>query len=196
MDSAMTDPATGATADVPIEAIVPGDLVRVLVGEVIPVDGDVVSGRSALDLGLLTGESQPVEVAPGDHVHAGTVNIAAPLAIRATAVGEVTRVGQLVARIEAMSQQAPIERLVDRIAGRFVAVVSAAAVLTLVGWSVRSVAAGAEHAMALLIVTCPCALALATPLAVTVALGRAARRGVLVKRLATRARYSSTRPAR
>jgi Cu2+-exporting ATPase len=169
------------TTDVPIEAIVPGDLVRVLVGEVIPVDGDVVTGASAIDLGLLTGESQPVEVAPGAHVDAGTVNVAAPLAIRATAVGEVTRVGQLVARIEALSHKAPIERLVDRIAGRFVAVVSTAAVLTLVGWSLVSVATGAEHAMALLIVTCPCALALATPLAVTVALGRAARRGVLIK---------------
>jgi len=170
-----------ATTEVPIEAIQPGDRVRVLVGEVIPVDGEVVTGRSALDVGLLTGESQPIEVGPGAHVHAGTVNVAAPLVVRATAVGEVTRVGQLVASIAALSAKAPIERLVDRIAGRFVAVVSSAAVLTLVGWSVRSVAEGAEHAMALLIVTCPCALALATPLAVTVALGRAARRGVLVK---------------
>jgi P-type E1-E2 ATPase len=118
MPDAITDAATGATADVPIEAIVPGDLVRVLVGAAIPVDGDVVSGRSALDLGLLTGESQPIDVAPGDHVHAGAVNLAAPLAVRATAVGEVTRVGQLVARIEAMSQQAPIERLVERLVDR------------------------------------------------------------------------------
>jgi Cu2+-exporting ATPase len=175
------------TIDVPIEAIVPGDVVRVLVGEVIPVDGDVVGGASAIDSGLLTGESQPVDVGPGAHVHAGTVNVASPLTLCATAVGELTRVGRLVASIEALSAKAPIERLVDRIAGRFVAVVSVAAVLTLVGWSlipglsVASVTAGAEHAMALLIVTCPCALALATPLAVTVALGRAARRGVLVK---------------
>jgi Cu2+-exporting ATPase len=167
--------------DVPIEAIVPGDLVRVLVGEVIPVDGEVCSGASAIDLGLLTGESQPVDVAPGAQVHAGTVNVAAPITVRATAVGEVTRVGKLVATIEAMSAKAPIERLVDRIAGRFVAVVSSLSLLTLIGWSLTSVAAGAEHAMALLIVTCPCALALATPLAVTVALGRAARRGVLIK---------------
>jgi len=175
------DPASDVAIDVPIEALVPGDLVRVLVGEVIPVDGDVVTGISAIDAGLLTGESQPVEVAPGARVHAGTVNVAAPLAIRATAVGFVTRVGRLVAGIEALSTKAPIERLVDRIAGRFVAVVSSIAVLTLFGWSLTSVAAGAEHAMALLIVTCPCALALATPLAVTVALGRAARRGVLIK---------------
>ncbi len=185
--------ATAATAgpaiDVPIEAIAPGDVVRVLVGEVIPVDGEIVAGRSAIDLGLLTGESRPVDIEIGHAVCAGTVNIAAPIAVRATAVGEDTRVGRLVARIERLSVHAPIQRLVDRIAGRFVAVVSSAAVLTLIGWSLAglagahgaSIAAGAEHAMALLIVTCPCALALATPLAVTVALGRAARRGVLVK---------------
>ena len=178
------DAASDTATEVPIEAIVPGDIVRVLVGEVIPVDGDVVAGRSTLDVGLLTGESRPIDVAPGAAVHAGTVNVASPLGVRATAVGEVTRVGRLVAAIVAMSGKAPIERLVDRIAGQFVAVVSTAAVLTLIGWSVfsvASVAAGAEHAMALLIVTCPCALALATPLAVTVALGRAARRGVLIK---------------
>jgi P-type Cu2+ transporter len=171
----------GRDTDVPIEAIVPGDLVRVRVGEVIPVDGEVHAGRSSLDVGLLTGESRPVDVAPGAQVHAGTLNVAAPLEVRATAVGELTRVGQLVASIEAMSAKAPIERLVDRIAGRFVAVVSALAALTFVGWSMTSLALGAEHAMALLIVTCPCALALATPLAVTVALGRAAKRGVLIK---------------
>jgi len=167
--------------DVTIEALAPGDLVRVRVGEVVPVDGEVHAGRSAIDVGLLTGESRPVEVAPGAAVHAGTVNVAAPLEIRATAVGELTRVGKLVASIAALSTRAPIERLVDRIAGRFVAVVSSLAALTFAAWSLRSVALGAEHAMALLIVTCPCALALATPLAVTVALGRAARRGVLIK---------------
>jgi Cu2+-exporting ATPase len=141
----------------------------------------VIAGRSAFDLALLTGESQPIEVAAGAKAHAGTLNLAAAIELRATAVGEATRVGKLVASLEALSVKAPIERLVDRIAGRFVAVVSAAAALTLLGWSVRSVTLGAEHAMSLLIVTCPCALALATPLAVTVALGRAARRGILIK---------------
>jgi len=173
--------AQGVETDVPIEAIVPGDVVRVLAGEVVPVDGEVISGRSTFDVGLLTGESQPIDVGPGARAHAGTLNLAAAIEVRATAVGETTRVGKLVASIAALAVKAPIERLVDRIAGRFVTVVSAAAVLTLLGWSIRSVALGAEHAMALLIVTCPCALALATPLAVTVALGRAARRGILVK---------------
>jgi len=172
----------GVQADVPIDAVVPGDLLAVLVGDVIPVDGVIVEGTSALDVGLLTGESRPAEVGPGARVHAGTANLAGPLVVRADAVGEATRVGALVASIEALStRKAPIERLVDRIAGSFVKVVSLAALLTLLGWSVVSPALGAEHAMALLIVTCPCALALATPLAVTVALGRAARRGVLVK---------------
>jgi len=172
----------GVQVDVPIDAVVPGDLLAVLVGDVIPVDGEIVDGRSALDVGLLTGESRPTEVGPGARVHAGTANLAGPLVVRADAVGEATRVGALVASIEALStRKAPIERLVDRIAGTFVKVVSLAALLTLLGWSLVSPALGAEHAMALLIVTCPCALALATPLAVTVALGRAARRGVLVK---------------
>jgi Cu2+-exporting ATPase len=171
----------GRESDVPIEAIVPGDVVRVLAGEVVPVDGEVIAGRSAFDLALLTGESQPIDVAPGAQAHAGTLNLAAAVEVRATAVGEATRVGKLVASIEALSVKAPIERLVDRIAGRFVAVVSVAALLTLLGWSISSVTLGAERAMSLLIVTCPCALALATPLAVTVALGRAARRGILIK---------------
>ena len=126
---------------------------------------------------VLTGESRPVDVSVGTIVHAGTANIAAPLVIRATAVGEATRVGHLVSAIDKLSaRKAPIERLVDRIAGRFVAVVTTVSAITMLVWSILvSPAIGAEHAMALLIVTCPCALALATPLAVTVALGRAAR---------------------
>ncbi len=168
--------------DVAIEAVLPGDLLQILVGEVVPVDGEIVEGASALDLGLLTGESRPIDVGPGDAVHAGTANLAAPLIVRASAVGEATRIGALVQSIEALSsKKAPIERLVDRIAGRFVKIVTAVAVLTFVGWWFVSPAQAAENAMALLIVTCPCALALATPLAVTVALGRAARAGVLIK---------------
>jgi Cu2+-exporting ATPase len=173
----------GAITEVPLEAIVPGDLVSVLVGDKLPVDGVVVAGASAIDAGLLTGESRPQDVAAGAIVHAGTVNVAAPITVRATSVGEATRIGALVASIEALSsRKAPIERLVDRIAGRFVAVVTTVAALTLLGWSIfASIGDGAEHAMSLLVVTCPCALALATPLAVTVALGRAARRGILIK---------------
>ncbi len=169
--------------DVPIEAIAFGDLLEVHSGETIPVDGIVVRGRSSVDAGLLTGESRPIEVGADAKVHAGTVNVGAILIVRALAVGEATRVGGLVAAIAKLStRKAPIERLVDRIAGRFVAVVTTVAALAFVTWwALGSAAAGAEHAMALLIVTCPCALALATPLAVTVALGRAASRGILIK---------------
>jgi Cu2+-exporting ATPase len=177
------DPDSEVAREVPIEAIVIGDRVRVLVGETIPVDGVIAAGRSTLDVGLLTGESRPVEVTVGGVVHAGTINVAAPLVVRTTAVGEATRVGALVASIEALaSRKAPIERLVDRVAGTFVVAIMTIAVLTATLWSIfASAGEGFEHAMALLIVTCPCALALATPLAVTVALGRAARRGVLIK---------------
>jgi Cu2+-exporting ATPase len=177
------DPTTGVSTDVPVEALMPDDVVVVLVGETIPVDGIVTRGDSAIDLGLLSGESKPVDVGFGARVHAGTVNVAAPLEIMVTATGEATRVGALVASIDALAQRrAPIERLVDRIAGRFVAIVTLVATVTFVAWSAAvSLGVGAEHAMALLVVTCPCALALATPLAVTIALGRAARRGVLIK---------------
>jgi len=176
-------PEVRTIEEVPIEAIVEGDLVEVRAGETIPVDGVIAAGTSTIDSGLLTGESRPVEVTMHSRVHAGTVNLTAPLEIVAVSVGENTRVGALVQSIEVLSsRKAPIERIVDRIAGRFVTAVTSAAVLTFVAWwAAGSAQLGAEHAMALLIVTCPCALALATPLAVTVALGRAARRGILIK---------------
>ncbi len=169
--------------DVPIEAIAEGDLLEVRAGETIPVDGMIARGTSTVDTGLLTGESRPIEIHVDSQVHAGTVNLAAPIQVVALKVGEQTRVGALVSQIEALStRKAPIELLVDRSAARFVPAVTAASVLTFIAWSFAvSPAIGAEHAMALLIVTCPCALALATPLAVTVALGRAARRGILIK---------------
>ncbi|MEO6773668.1 MAG: heavy metal translocating P-type ATPase [Kofleriaceae bacterium] len=174
--------ADGTITELAIEAIAIGDRLAVRAGETIPIDGVIAAGSSAIDSGLLTGESRPVDVGPGQRVHAGTVNVAGPLEVVATAVGEDTRVGALVAKITALAtRRAPIERLVDQIAGRFVAIVTIGAALVFAAWSLTSPALGAEHAMALLIVTCPCALALATPLAVTVALGRAARRGILIK---------------
>jgi Cu2+-exporting ATPase len=177
------DPTSGAVHEVAIEAIAPGDVVEVAIGDVVPVDGVVARGASALDVGLLTGESRPVAVDVDDAVQAGCANVVAPLRVRATAVGEATRVGALVASIAALAaRRADIERLVDRVAARFVVVVTTAAVATFVAWTAATGATtGAERAMALLVVTCPCALALATPLAVAVALGRAARRGILVK---------------
>lgn len=163
-----------AAVEVSIASVVPDDLLEVLAGDTVPVDGEIVRGRSTIDGGLLTGESRPIEVGKGDRVHAGTVNLTAPVVVRATAVGEETRVGALVSKIEALAtRRAPIERFVDRVAGTFVKVVTLVALLT--------IPLGVERSLALLVVTCPCALALATPLAVAIALGRAARRGILIK---------------
>lgn len=175
--------AADRTVEVPVEAIKVGELVEVLPGETVPLDGVIERGATAVDLGLLTGESRPVEVSVGSELHAGTVNLSAAVRMRTTATGEATRIGQLVTRVNELARRrAPIERFVDGVAGRFVAVVSTVAVLTLLGWALAGRAGdGLEHAMALLVVTCPCALALATPLAVSVALSRAARRGILIK---------------
>ncbi|MFT3695532.1 MAG: heavy metal translocating P-type ATPase metal-binding domain-containing protein [Kofleriaceae bacterium] len=165
----------GVVTEVSIEAVAQGDRLIVRPNETIPIDGVIVEGTSAIDAGLLTGESRPVDVHPGDLVHAGTLNASRELVIEATAVGEATRIGALVAKISELSlRRSQIERFVDRVAGRFVAIVTITA-------AVLAVVRGVQPAMALLIVTCPCALALATPLAVTVALGRAARRGILIK---------------
>ncbi len=183
------DPADGAPRDgelqtVPLEALVVGDRIQIRPGERVPVDGYVLGGRSSVDAGLLSGESRPLDVGAGDLVHAGTVNLAADLVVEASAVGEATRVGQLVARIDELGQRrAPLERWIDRLAGRFVAVVLLASLVTFAAWAPTSVTAAFEHAMALLVVTCPCALALAAPLALAVTLGRGARQGILIKGL-------------
>lgn len=171
------------TIEVPVDAITPGQLVEVRPGETIPLDGVLEHGSTAIDRGLLTGESEPVLVAPGDRLYAGTVNLSAPIRLRAQVTGEATRLGQLVARVaELARRRAPVERFVDGVAGRFTAVVATAATLTAAGWAIAGQpGAGLEHAMALLVVTCPCALALATPLALSIALSRAARRGILIK---------------
>ncbi|MBK7193732.1 MAG: heavy metal translocating P-type ATPase [Myxococcales bacterium] len=171
--------ADGAVTEVPIEAVAVGDRLRVRAGEAMPVDGVVVDGRSSVDAAILTGESRPLAIGVGDAVCAGTTNLGAPIDLTATAVGEATRVGALVRHVEELStRKAAIERLVDKVAGRFVFVVLTLAVITTLAWGGTT---GVEHAMSLLVVTCPCALALATPLAVTVALGRAATSGVLIK---------------
>ena len=171
--------ADGTRTEVPMEAIRLGDRLAVRAGEAFPVDGVIVAGSSAIDAALLTGEARPVAIGVDAAVHAGTTNLTAPVELVATAIGESTRVGALVRRVEELSlRKAPIERLVDRVAGKFVLVVLTAAIVTVLAWGG---ATGVEHAMSLLIVTCPCALALATPLAVTVALGRAGKAGVLIK---------------
>jgi P-type Cu2+ transporter len=169
-------------SEVPLEAIVPNDVVEVRAGDSIPTDGVVLEGRSAVDQSLLTGESHAVSVAPGETVHAGTVNLSARLLVRVREVGDRTRVGRLMRLVEECSQRrAPIVLMADRIAGWFVVGVLLLAVATFGLWLYWDAGHAIDHAVALLIVTCPCALGMATPLAVTVALGRAARRQILIK---------------
>uniref|UniRef100_A0A832I250 Heavy metal translocating P-type ATPase n=1 Tax=Eiseniibacteriota bacterium TaxID=2212470 RepID=A0A832I250_UNCEI len=171
-----------AVREVPAEALLPGMVLEVRPGDTLAADGTVLEGASDLDLSLLTGESRPVAAAPGDRVWAGTVNRTAPLRVRVDEAGEATRVGRLLAEVEAGARRrAPVVRTADRLAGAFVAVVLVLAGATWALWAGRDPSMALDHAIALLIVTCPCALALATPLAVTVAIGRAASAGMLIR---------------
>lgn len=172
----------GSERVVPTDVLRADDILRVQAGEGVPADGVVVKGRSLLDRALMTGESRPVAVDVGDQVDAGTANLESPLDIRVTAIGMDSRVGRLMKLVEeAATTRPPLVQLADRIGGWFVVVVILLAVLTLVLWWRSSPAVAAEHAVALLIVACPCALALATPLALAVALGRSAKQRILVR---------------
>lgn len=173
---------TGLSVPTPIERIAIGDTVEVRPGETFPVDGEVAIGESEADEALLTGESAPVVVGPGDRVHAGAVNLASTLRIRVTATGEATRAGAIQRLMrECAAKRAPIVRLADRVAGVFTWAVIALALATLGLWLALDPSRAVDQAAALLIVTCPCALGMATPLAITTAIGRAARRGILIK---------------
>ncbi|MBI2377445.1 MAG: heavy metal translocating P-type ATPase [Deltaproteobacteria bacterium] len=170
------------THEVPVEAVVPGDRLEVRAGESIPADAEVILGHSAVDTALLTGESRPVEVGPGELVYAGTINRAARIEISARASGEETRLGQLVKLVEDRTRnRGELVRVADRLAGRFVVVVIALAVVTFVGWSFVDPSVAVDRVVALLVVSCPCALGLATPLAISAAIGKAAKLGVLIK---------------
>lgn len=172
----------GQVREAPIEAVARGDVVEVLAGESVPADGRVERGRSSIDQSLLTGESVPVAVREGDAVIAGAVNLSERILVRVEATGEETRVGRLMRMVEENARRrAPIVRAADRIAGWFVLGMIGLAAVTVGVWLWIEPSRALENAAALLIVTCPCALGLATPLAVTVALGRAARRQILVK---------------
>ncbi len=171
-----------AIREVPAEALLPGVTVEVRAGETFPADGVVTDGTSQVDLSLLTGESRPVGAAPGIKAWAGTINLAAALRIEVTQAGEESRVGRLVREVAAgAGRRARIVLLADKIAGWFVAAVLLLALGTWWYWRGVSPDAALDNAIALLIVTCPCALALATPLAVTVSIGRAARQGILIR---------------
>ncbi|PCN48743.1 copper-translocating P-type ATPase [Curtobacterium sp. 'Ferrero'] len=174
----------GATeVRVPVSSLVVGDVVVVRPGERIPSDGVVRGGSSAVDRSMLTGESVPVEVRPGDHVTGATVNVGGRLEVAVTAVGaetELARMGRLVE--EAQTGKADVQRLADRVSGVFVPVVIGLAVLAFVGWLVLdgSVTAAFTAAVATLIIACPCALGLATPTALLVGTGRGSQLGILI----------------
>ena len=173
---------TGEPLKVAVESLEPGQRIRLAPGDLLPVDGCVEQGCSRIDMSLLTGESQPVRVAVGDPVHAGCLNMTGPLEVRVLQTGHETRVGKLMRLVEEFSRDRPaIVLLADRVAERFVLIVLAAALLTGLAWAFRDAGQALEHAITLLIVTCPCALGLATPLAMQSAIGRAARVGILVK---------------
>ena len=171
-----------AIREVPTQAVLPGAVLDVRAGDTLAADGVVTSGTSSMDLSLLSGESRPVAVHEGAEVFAGTVNLGAPLRVRVTGTGESSRLGRILKDVEESARRrAPVVRLADRMAGAFIAAVIALATLTFVLWMRRDASAAIDNAIAMLVVTCPCALALATPLAITVAIGRAARQGILVK---------------
>lgn len=172
----------GAARVVSIESIRPGDVLEVAPGETAPADGVVVAGESSLDESLLTGESLPVRACPGREVAAGAVNLSGPLRVEVRATGEATRIARLMRLVsEASSRRAPIQRFADRASAWFVVGMLGAALATLAAWLFIDPAHALEHAVALLVVTCPCAVGLATPLTMSIALGRAARAGMLIK---------------
>ena len=180
------DPATGERSEsvVPASSLQVGDLFAVRPGEKVATDGVIVEGSSALDTSLLTGESVPVDAAPGDAVTGATVNTWGSLLVRATRVGSDTTLAQMGRMVaEAQAGKAPVQRLADQISGVFVPIVIVVALLTLGGWLLAGggVQAAFTAAVAVLVVACPCALGLATPTAILVGSGRASQLGILIK---------------
>jgi Cu+-exporting ATPase len=176
----------GREEEVPLEHVVPGDRLRVRPGEKIPVDGIVIEGNSAVDESMISGEPMPVEKQPGDRVIGGTVNGTGGVVMRAERVGSETVLAQIVRMVgEARRTRAPIQRLADVVSGYFVPGVVLVAVMTFIAWSFfgpepRMVYA-IVNAVAVLIIACPCALGLATPMSIMVGTGRGASAGVLIK---------------
>ena len=174
----------GVETLVPIGELLVGDLFVVRPGEKIATDGIVVEGLSAVDQSMLTGESVPVEVVPGDQIVGATINSSGRLVVRATKVGADTALAQIARLVsEAQAGKAPIQRLADRVSAVFVPIVIGVSVATLAGWLVfgGGISAAFTAAVAVLIIACPCALGLATPTALMVGTGRGAQLGILIK---------------
>jgi copper-transporting P-type ATPase V len=174
----------GTEMRVPVEAVGVGEVLRIRPGEKVPTDGEVLEGVSAIDESMLTGESLPVDKAAGDNVTGATVNISGLLTVRATAVGADTALAQIVRVVEqAQTGRSGAQRLADRVAAVFVPVVIAVAAVAFTYWGIvqGDTTAGVLAAVAVLIIACPCALGLATPMAIMVGTGRGAELGVLIK---------------
>ena len=176
----------GREEDIALDRVVPGDRLRVRPGEKVPVDGVVVEGTSAVDESMVTGEPIPVEKKPGDRVIGATINGTGGFIMRAERVGSDTLLAQIVRMVsEAQRSRAPIQRLVDVVASYFVPAVILAAVITFIVWAIVGpqprMAYALVNAVAVLIIACPCALGLATPMSIMVGTGRGATAGVLIK---------------
>jgi Cu+-exporting ATPase len=178
--------ADGSESDVELAAVHPGDTLRVRPGEKVPVDGVVLAGTSAVDESMVTGEGIPVDKAPGDRVIGGTVNTTGGFTLRAEKVGADTVLARIIHLVgEAQRSRAPIQRLADRVSGWFVPAVILIAAVTFVAWAVYGPEPRLAHALvnavAVLIIACPCALGLATPMSILVGVGRGAAAGVLIR---------------
>ncbi len=188
--------ADGSDEDVPLAAVVVGDDLRVRPGEKIPVDGVIVEGRSAVDESMVTGESMPVEKGPGDAVIGGTINRSGAFVMRAEKVGRDTMLQRIVQMVaEAQRSRAPIQRLADRVSGWFVPAVIAVALIAFFAWAAFGpaprLAFGLVAAVSVLIIACPCALGLATPMSIMVGVGRGAEAGVLIRDAAALERFEA-----
>ncbi|MEQ1521730.1 MAG: heavy metal translocating P-type ATPase [Aestuariivirga sp.] len=178
--------ADGNDEDVALEHIAAGDLLRVRPGEKVPVDGEITEGRSSLDESMVTGESMPVSKEAGDKVIGGTLNASGGFVMRAEKIGSETMLARIVQMVaDAQRSRAPIQRLADQVSGWFVPAVIAVSVLAFAAWSMWGpeprYAFGLVAAVAVLIIACPCALGLATPMSIMVGVGRGAQAGVLIR---------------
>ena len=176
----------GSEQDVPVDTVAVGDRLRVRPGEKIPVDGEVIEGRSAVDESMVTGEPMPVTKTPGAMVVAGTLNQSGALVMRATKVGRDTLLAQIVQMVaKAQRSRAPVQRLADQVARWFVPTVIAVAVAAFLAWLTFGPEPRLGYALvaavSVLIIACPCALGLATPMSIMVGVGRGAQAGVLIK---------------
>jgi Cu+-exporting ATPase len=177
---------TGEDEQIPLDQVIPGDRLRIRPGEAVPTDGTVLEGQSAIDEAMLTGEAMPVTRHPGDRLIGGTLNTTGSLIMRADQVGSATVLAQIVAMVaEAQRSRAPIQRLADAVAGWFVPAVIAIAIIAFIAWALWGPPPALAYAMiaavSVLIIACPCALGLATPMSIMVGVGKGATIGVLIR---------------